>query len=99
MTQTAHTPTPWVCAPSGMRDRYSQAYAIAQRGEKNLIAGLFDDVLGRGLTAKANAAFIVKACNAHDDMIDTIECFILDHDNGLAPSIDRLRALLTRVQP
>lgn len=78
--EAKHTPTPWIFTLSGMRmrDDYSQPVAIAQHGFGNLIAGVFGDVRGGEPVAKANAADIVRAVNAHDDLIAAVQ-FVLDH--------------------
>ena len=62
--QTAHTPTPWkadslqpiVWSPVG---EYECREIIAETRDTNIPNG----------TATANAAFIVRACNAHDDLV------------------------------
>lgn len=63
----AHTPTPWKVyrTPSG---------AIRGIGEANG-DGILDHHGGfwrMGAEAEANAAFIVRAVNAHDDLIETL---------------------------
>ncbi len=64
MTNTAHTPTPWdrnrlnICGPDG------EELAICSTGNSfnHFPNGECIDA------AEENAAFIVKACNAHDDL-------------------------------
>lgn len=71
---SGHTPTPWLCTRSGpnMRTRYNQSFAIAELGERNLIAGCFADVSGGETVAKANAELIVRAVNNHDRLVEAL---------------------------
>lgn len=65
-----HTPTPWGSAPTGnMATDYSQPFAIYAKGEPSLVAGCFGDTRGGIEAAAANAAFIVKAVNCHDELM------------------------------
>lgn len=68
MTSNAqHTPTPWFLSGSGIRirDKSPEGNDIAW-AEPNF-AGGFDDV------SRANAAFIVRACNAHEELVAALE--------------------------
>lgn len=57
-----YTKAPWVFATTGeTMQGYSQPYAVAQEGKANLIAGIFGDVNGGEVTAKANAKLIAAA--------------------------------------
>lgn len=58
-----HTPGPWESATTGdtMALKYSQPYSIAQRGEMNLVAGVFGDVRGGEAVALANARLIAAS--------------------------------------
>ncbi len=61
-----HTPTPW-------RQTKGEFEIVAEiKGEKKLIAVCSE---------KANAAFIVRACNAHDELVHAAQ-LALDHYNG-----------------
>lgn len=74
MTQNAHIPTPWIFTPSGeTMQGYSQPFAIAETDKYNLVAGIFGDVKGGVETAEANAAFIVRACNSHEELLEALK--------------------------
>ena len=80
---TKHTKTPWVLAEDGYHI-YSP-----NRGRKYNIIG----EIGHGggvqisLIDKANAEFIVRAVNSHDDLLTTIqECLAFIENNGPLPS-------------
>lgn len=70
-----HTPTPWGCGPSGsvMREKYTQPFCIYESAKPNLICGCFGDVAGGADTARANAAFIVRAVNSHDGLMSALK--------------------------
>ena len=61
-TKQTHTPGPWIHAHSGpVMQGYSQPFAIAQKGERNLVAGVFGDVKGGVDVTEANARLIAAA--------------------------------------
>jgi hypothetical protein len=61
-TTPKHTPGPWASGPTGnVMKGYSQPFAVVQRGEANLVAGVFGDVRGGEAVAKANARLIAAA--------------------------------------
>ncbi len=97
------TARPWQCAPAGAQmEKYSQSFAIIEKGKPNLIAGLFADVNGGEETAKANAALIVRAVNSYEPLVaalnlceNVIGMAVLQgklSDNALSPQWDALRA-------
>lgn len=98
--ETKHTKTPWGACPAGvnMRENYSQDFAVYEAGTSaNLIAGLFGDVKGGAETAEANAALIVKAVNAFDELIT----FVIESRNELkesSPLRQRAVEILSRIQ-
>lgn len=65
MTQQ-HTMTPW---------KLSDNYPVEIKGPKGLLAVCAQYEHEKGLCpeGQANAAFIVGACNSHDDLITTLE--------------------------
>jgi hypothetical protein len=73
MTATKHTPTPWVL------DGYNLAqilYCTAERGSPEAKHACGDyDVIAKceGDNWKANAAYIVKAVNAHEALVEALE--------------------------
>jgi hypothetical protein len=64
---TEHTPTPWLVIPPSA-DRPSRAMVCAAGG-----ANIYDAPLTN--ETEANAAFIVRAVNAHDDLVKALEPF------------------------
>lgn len=64
MTKQSHTPTPW----------HTQRGEIVGNGD--LVASTVFH--GQELNAldEANAAFIVRACNAHDELVDMAELLV-----------------------
>lgn len=72
MSETKHTPTPWQAAeaerpngcPTTVIERCNGKYGDGS--DEYFIAECF------GPDEKANAAFIVKACNAHDDLVKVL---------------------------
>jgi hypothetical protein len=75
MTQKIeHTPTPWGFYNTGeVMKGYCQPFAISQELSANMVAGIFGDVEGGEDTAKANAEFIVRACNSHYELLEALE--------------------------
>jgi hypothetical protein len=65
---TEHTPTPW-----GTDDPY---IVYAQVGDDIVcLAKTYDDLDTAYPVAVADAAFIVKACNAHDELVAAVKPF------------------------
>lgn len=66
-TSPAHTPTPWRVGPSQCDGVYGgeEHWAILGPDTSGVIA---DVEHGLSQQARANAEFIVQACNAHEDM-------------------------------
>ncbi len=75
--QSLHTPLPWrTGGPTGpTMQSYSQPYCVAGTGENigQLIAGCFGDTKGGEEAAKANAEFIVKACNNYELVVTALK--------------------------
>ena len=72
MTQTAkHTPGPWVCNDECLI--YGQV--SGDEPEAPFVADCARECAAGQYTEqeKANAAFIVRACNAHRDMLEALE--------------------------
>lgn len=65
MTEPKHTPTPW------KSDDIGQIHAF----ERGLVAKVLerDTDADQYFVEKANAAFIVRACNAHDELVAAIK--------------------------
>ncbi len=75
MTQSKHTPTPWV---------YRRAYANGE--ETGFCVGRpcdpVCDLTGFDEISEANAAFIIKAVNSHEELILAIRSVISAHTTG-----------------
>jgi len=67
-----HTPTPWqLVKPESQYG--NQAVKVNIRGNMLLIASIS---WIEGEDGKANAAFIVQACNAHDELLEAVKMVI-----------------------
>lgn len=75
----AHTPTPWICSHSQNPDVYrnEEHWLIVSHPSESTAQAVADVETGPGpKTSRANAEFIVRACNAHDDLLAA--CAILE---------------------
>ena len=59
-----HSPLPWTC-----ENRHGYDYEIWS-GENEIVS------VGAGTDAEADAAFIVRACNAHDSLVAACEALL-----------------------
>jgi len=85
--KTEHTPTPWEIGIS-----HTEEIAI-RHPEGDCIATVCDLLEGE---AQANASFIVRACNSHDELVACLED-ILDADGDLnVMDFNRYRAALKK---
>jgi hypothetical protein len=78
----AHASTPWFAAakkPGGQK-----AIVIADDSKSKthmlVVAECPEMSKGNGPQEEANAAFIVKACNAHDDLVAALKRMLLEFD-------------------
>lgn len=80
MSEATHTPTPWTIEPSDGESQGEWHY-WAIKGERGNIATI-GAASQRGPidmeSNQANAAFVVRAANAHDDLVHALR---LLHDN------------------
>lgn len=74
-TQTpTHTPTPWkVCGQSIQCDKGADSYEVARMPVLPSAPHLFWDQLPQN---EADAAFIVRAVNAHEELVELIRSAI-----------------------
>lgn len=104
-TKTAHTPAPWVAVP--VKGSYKRPVLI-QSGTK-LVASVNGTQLEPEQPsigeAEANAEFIVRACNAHADLLeaakDTLEALELNrdiHGDIYGSWMNALRAAISKAQ-
>ena|ERR1019366_2409143 len=70
-TTTDHTPIPWRIDPFSD----DQTTAITGPGEDDHVCGIHHDDGPTALT-KANAAFILTACNVHDDAVAACQAWV-----------------------
>ena len=60
MNTTNHTPTPWKVTPF-----HSGVFYVDQQSNNSAIAAV---------DGEQDAAFIVRACNSHDELVKALEC-------------------------
>lgn len=73
---TAHTPTPWVRDPRS--GRTTMVYSDDATG--SAIADCAPSMVHRSQAeCEANAAFIVRACNAHDELVEALSALLSLH--------------------
>lgn len=77
----SHTPTPWVVIPA-----FSPTcgdVGITAKGLPNVLAECFEDIRHGSEKARdeaqSNAAFIVKAVNAYDDLVAALKYCLVEH--------------------
>lgn len=96
-TKTAHTPTPWAqgitCATDG--SRYITADCGTKYHRRKIVAEAEE-----GPGAQDNAAFIVRACNAHDALVEALEGLLTippsePQDGPMSNWPEKARAALT----
>lgn len=63
MSDNQHTPVPWDTEPTAGHDRHGQSAIYGEDGKD--IAIVYD--------GQANAEFIVRACNSHDDLLAALK--------------------------
>ena len=91
MTNTAkHTPTPWFTEHSGVQKIYAQGAGDIEHVFANCLMG----------DCKANAAFIVKAVNCHEQLV---AFFMQAGEKGLfkymnAPCVEAVKAALAAAE-
>lgn len=85
MSNTKHTSIPWRASNNTgpTMQGYSQSSCVTGTGEDRLklIAGCFNDIGGAGVAA-ANAAFIVRAVNSHQILVDGLKAALENGELG-----------------
>ena len=98
---TQHTPTPWQVE---LRNAGAAIVAPAASGKMHEATVICSGLGGN----RANAAFIVRACNAHDELVAalTLAKYVLatlslddDCTEGQPEALAAARAALAKVQP
>ena len=72
-TQQSHTPTPW--AVEGW-------LIVKDKGVRYSIADVMTTANLNDSEKEANAAFIVRACNSHDDLVAAAELLLQQYDSS-----------------
>ncbi len=73
MSDAKHTPTPWVFIPMN-EYVYDAAFKYRIEGEDGFSpCCIYADGTKNKGTTEANAAFIVRACNSHDALVDALK--------------------------
>lgn len=91
----AHTPTPWKVDGFGIT---SKVFNIATLD--TTAKDMDDNQIGIG-ELSANAAFIVKACNVHEELIETLKnlvAYSVDCHVGGAPVVAEAREVLAKAE-
>jgi hypothetical protein len=71
--EAKHTPTPWRVIDNEPGNGYGSMdiTPLLIEGESYAIAAVIGDVAG--IDPQANAAFIVRACNSHDALVEALK--------------------------
>ena len=88
MKKSEHTPTPWRVGDAGNT-------VFGPKTDKPA-PQIIADLMGCGENRKANAAFIVRAVNSHDLLVNALEA-VLDAgylEGAYQPTIDMVHAAL-----
>ncbi len=78
----SHTPTPWMWwnKATGRPKGYDLAHLLGDGGAEFIFStygGAGNKALGSSLRQIANAEFIVRACNAHDELVKACKTAVL----------------------
>lgn len=72
-TKPTHTPTPWKIVNRSLTDPLDLSGRTIKDGRNRILAHLYPTPSGLGLEEqKANAAFIVRAVNAHEKLVEAL---------------------------
>lgn len=103
MNETAHTPTPWTVTRSKLETDGAFDYAISADGVLVLAETFGRDAKGGWPPSQANAEFIVRAVNAHDDLLMALKLLLSlceaggdPFDEPGRPTVARARAAISK---
>lgn len=82
----AHTPTPWAVCYDPANDSWYAGVTISGKTGQGKTDYRVADVSVLNHAYKANAAFIVRACNAHDDLLAALRK--IDHTLSVHGHVD-----------
>ncbi len=97
------TPGEWKLTGPSCPNRVSDGidyaiYVCDDKGHKHIIAETYSRTAEKTFhPARANAEFIVRACNAHDDLLEACEAVVSAYEDG-EPSKDNLRTNLPKIR-
>ena|ERR1700731_107137 len=97
---TKHTATPWnvcKCTPSLIEAVCAEVTAFDDG--KRIIVQTLDPIPHIGNTAiNANAEFIVRACNSHDELVQALQAFadVAEDDDKYISFVEDARAVLAK---
>jgi hypothetical protein len=90
-----HTPTPWA--------RYDDGKLAARGWIKSVCKGIPEQMVAQAIGVgaieerEANAAFIVRAVNSHDDLVKALEAMLEKHGGlEISPAARQARAALAK---
>jgi hypothetical protein len=98
------TPTPWRASRARKSSNFGAYVAFVQTSDPpSVLAKVSGGPTDDREVAEANAAFIVRAVNAHDDLVKALELIEVDLTAGDMPhktrvylALDRVRAALSK---
>lgn len=95
MTQVQHTPTPWSVEQPNEQTPNLWIVAAGNPGIAKIETCDYDDGKGHRITGEdqANAAFIVKAANSHQALVNALQTIKHSMQQALKPENDRKREI------
>lgn len=102
---SAHAPTPWKIVSPGPYWKEVPWNVHAVSGD--IVANTHYGDSAEGGKAHANAEFIVRACNSHDDLLEALEAFTNTFESAkpfelladLSKAYEKARAALKKAKP
>lgn len=101
----SHTPGPWTFEPCETKDgtRYQHVctnagYGVADTYHCDAIVIEGWGPLAGVVPARPGNPDDARLIAAAPDLLEAIESFVLDHDNGLGPHVDRLRTAIKKAR-
>ena len=83
----SHTPTPWAIAGNSLNAHGRITGSYFAKCDNGIVGQTFSNCLAGDDECQANAEFIVRAVNAHDDLVSSMTKF-LDMYIGMVKSGD-----------
>jgi len=101
--EAKHTPTPWKATMVLVSGRGKQSifrpWITTTDGDRGICEIFVSGNDGRNITSedRANAAFIVRAVNAHDELLEAVK-FLLSTSNTTAAQDEEIRDLIAKAE-